>query len=67
MSNSSHSGKPTSIYLDENVKYILDKIIIPQRKRIDAKASRSKFINQVFTNYFIKKGYLNRDGSLKNK
>ena len=67
MSSASHSGKPTSIYLNANVKYILDRIIVPERKRFNAKASRSDYINLLLTKFFIKKGLLNPNGELKTK
>jgi len=67
MNDTHHRGKPTSIYLNEDNKHILDKIIIPERKRLNAKASRSEYINLLLTKFFIKKGLLNSNGTLKTK
>lgn len=62
-----HNGTTTSIYINDNVKYVLDKLIVPERKRFNAKASRSDMINIILEQVFIKKGLLNKDGSLKNR
>lgn len=62
-----HQGKPTSIYLNDNVKYVLDNVIIPGRKRFNSKTSRSEFINAVLEKIFIKKGLLDKNGELKSK
>ena len=65
MSKATHLGKPTSIYLSDTNKYVLDKLIVPERKRFNAKASRSEFINLLLEKLFIKKGILTIDGKLK--
>lgn len=62
-----HKGKPTSIYLNDNVKYVLDKVVVPERKRINSKASRSDVINLILSKVFQRKGYLDANGELKSK